>query len=315
MKSKKIIVLGGCGYIGSKLVNQLLNRNYKVMVIDTMWFGDYLKKNKNLTKKKLDIRDIQKTSFRGYDTIIHLANIANDPSVDLNTSLSWEVNVLATNEILKKAINEKVKKFIFSSSGSVYGIREEKQVVETTSMTPISIYNKTKMIAERVIQSYSKKIRAYIVRPATVCGTSPRMRFDITVNALSKDAVIKKKINVDGGSQIRPNIHIDDIVNIFTSMCEDKIKPGVYNAGFENLKIIDIARLVAKNINSKIKINKKFDLRSYRLSSKKLIKSGFKPKKTINDAITEIEDLLLNKKYKISEQNYTVRWMKKRKIK
>lgn len=189
----KIIVTGGCGYVGSILVKKLI-KNHFVRVIDNQWFGNYLPENKNLEIVKADIRDISKDeNFKGYDAIIHLANIANDPSVDLDPSLSWEVNVLAAKKLIEISIKNNLKKFIYASSGSVYGIKDELNVTEDLDLFPISTYNKTKMICERLLLSYKDKIELFIVRPATVCGFSPRMRFDVSVNMLTLQALKKKK--------------------------------------------------------------------------------------------------------------------------
>ena len=243
----KILVLGGCGYIGSFLVSELLkNQKNKITVVDTQWFGKNLKKNKNLKFIKSDIREINKISFKKIDTIIHLANIANDPAVDLNPTLSWDINVLATKLIVERAIKFKVKKFIYASSGSVYGVKKERKVSELLSLNPISVYNKTKMIAERILISYKDKIKIYCIRPATVCGISPRMRFDVSVNMLTLQAIKFKKIKVYGGNQIRPNIHIKDLVNLLIFIILKNIKPGIYNAGFENFSILKIARIISK---------------------------------------------------------------------
>jgi nucleoside-diphosphate-sugar epimerase len=310
----KIIVLGGCGYIGSVLVQKLLKKNFKVLVIDTQWFGNYLKKNKNLKVIKCDIRNLNKIPFRGYNKIIHLANIANDPSADLDPNLSWEINVLSTHQIIYKAIDEGVKQFIFSSSGSVYGIKKENKVTEDLQPEPISIYNKTKMIAEKVLLSFSDKINLQIIRPATVCGISPRMRLDLTVNLLTMQAITKKQITVFGGKQKRPNIHIQDLTDIFIYFLENKIKNGIYNAGFENLSILNIAKIVKNKIPSKIRIKKSNDIRSYNIDSSKLIMTGYKPKFSIEDAICQIRDDFLNKKFLIKKEWFSVNWLKKIKI-
>lgn len=247
----KICILGGCGYIGSVLTEKLIKKN-KVKVIDIQWFGNELKKHKNLKIVKKDIRNLELKDLKGFDILIHLANIANDPSVELKPTLSWEVNVLATMSIAELAAKAKIKKIIFSSSGSVYGIKKEKNVTENLSLKPISVYNKTKMIAERVLLSYSDKIKIYCVRPATVCGYSPKMRFDISVNMLTLQALKKKRINVFGGSQIRPNIHIKDLTNLFNNLIFKNIEPGIYNAGFENTKIIDLAKKIKNKIPCEI---------------------------------------------------------------
>lgn len=308
----KILVLGGCGYIGSSLVNKLLeNKKNKVTVIDTQWFGKNLKKNKSLKIIKSDIREINKISFKKIDTIIHLANIANDPAVDLNPTLSWDVNVLATKLIIEQAIKFKVKKFIYASSGSVYGVKKEKKVNEYLSLNPISVYNKTKMIAERVLLSYKDKIKIYCIRPATVCGMSPRMRFDVSVNMLALQAIKYKKIKVYGGNQIRPNIHIKDLVNLFIFIISKNIKPGIYNAGFENFSILKIARIISEIIECKINILDLKDIRSYRLDSTKILRTGFNPKYGIRDAINEIINKLKNNNYKIKKTAFSVKWLKR----
>ena len=210
----RIVVTGGCGYIGTCLTEDLLKNGFKVIVIDNQWFGNYLKRHKNLKVIKKDIREINDIKLKNIYAIVHLANIANDPGVDLNPTLSWEVNVLATKYLLEKAKKLKVKKFIYASSGSVYGIKKEKKVTEELDLVPISTYNKTKMIAEKIIKSYENDMKVYCIRPATVCGYSPRMRLDVSVNALTFQALNKKEINVFGGSQVRPNIHMKDMIGV-----------------------------------------------------------------------------------------------------
>jgi len=244
-----------------------------------------------------------------------LAGIANDPGADLNETLSWNINVLATRQLIEKAINNKVKHFIFASSGSVYGVKKEKNVTENLSLVPISTYNKTKMIAENVLMSYKNKIKIHIIRPATVCGISPRMRFDVSVNLLTMHAVKKKKIIVLGGSQVRPNIHIKDMVRVYTHFLKKKKLPcGAYNAGFENLSIKSIANKIKEKTKSKIFIKKSNDPRSYRQSSSKLIRTGFRPKHTVNDAIDELIKSFKEKKINVNNINFTVKWMKKLKL-
>ena len=240
-----ILILGGGGYVGTPLTSKLLeNKKNKITVVDTFWFGNFLNKNKRLKIIKKDIREVDTKWFRGIDCIIHLANIANDPAVDLNPNLSWDVNVIASMKIMKFAIKNKVKKFIFASSGSVYGVKKEKKVTEDLDLVPISVYNKTKMIAERVFMSFKNEIRINCIRPATVCGVSPRMRFDVSVNLLTLQAIKKKQITVFGGNQIRPNIHILDMIRLYEFFLKRNIPSGFYNAGFENLKIINIAKMI-----------------------------------------------------------------------
>lgn len=307
-----IMVTGGCGYVGSILTPKLLDLGHHVTVYDIMWFGNFLKEHRNLNIVRGDIRNIDAVPMENVDAIIHLANIANDPCGDLNAKLSWEVNVLATMGMVEKAIANKVKQFVFSSSGSVYGVKEEPQVTEELSLVPISDYNKTKMISERVLLSYKDKIIVQIVRPATVCGYSPRMRLDLSVNMLTMQALAKGKITVFGGNQTRPNIHIQDITNVFIHFLGlgDKAT-GIYNAGFENISILDIAQIAAEFIPAEIVVTESNDPRSYRLNADKLLKTGFKPKFKVVDAIKEIIAAFRSGKLKDEDGCYNVRTMKR----
>ena len=283
----KILVTGGCGYVGTILVPQLLAMKHKVDVIDTQWFGNYLKVNPDLNIIKKDIRDLDSYSFEETD-VIHLANIANDPSVELEPTLSWEVNCLATQQILDKASREGVKQFIFASSGSVYGLKEEENVTEDLSLLPISVYNKTKMVSERVALSYEDKLKIHVIRPATVCGYSPRMRLDLSVNLLTMQALEKKQITVLGGEQTRPNIHIKDMIRVYEHFINNHNLPsGFYTVGFENISITNIAKIKEK-ISCEIIVKESNDIRSYRQNSDKLISTGFTQKFFIDDAIEDI---------------------------
>ncbi len=313
----KIAILGGLGYTGTILTKKLLQEGHKVLALDTFWFGDKIKKNKNLKKIKIDVRNIDQISLKGVEKVVHLANIANDPSVDLKPGLSWEVNALATKIIIEKCIKDKVKHFIFASSGSVYGLKKEKKVTEDLSLEPISTYNKTKMVAERIIQSYKDDIKYHIIRPATVCGYSPRMRLDVTVNMFVYQAIKKKSIEVHGGKQIRPNIHIQDLTNVYLHFLKNNnLKSGIFNAGFENLSILDIAKKVSKICKCKLKIKKKInDQRSYRQNSDKLISTGFKKKYNIEDAIYELSQKLKDKTLIPNDTCFTVKYMKKKDLK
>jgi nucleoside-diphosphate-sugar epimerase len=307
-----ILITGGCGYTGTLLTRDLIELGHNITVIDTQWFGNYLTPQKNLKILKLDVRDYSKIPLEKIDTVIHLANIANDPSVELNSKLSWEVNVLATQRLIENSINNKVKHFIFASSGSVYGVKKEEKVTEELSLIPISTYNKTKMIAERVLQSYKDKIKIHIIRPATVCGFSPRMRLDVSVNMFAFQALKFQSMSVFGGDQVRPNIHIQDLINVYKHFILNSDLPGgFYNAGFENLKIIDIAKEVAKIIPSKIEIKEiGDDPRSYRQDSSKLLLTGFKKNFSVCDAIKEIKEKFEQRKFTESDRCYTVKWMK-----
>ena len=225
----KILVTGGCGYVGTVLVQKLLADDHYVNVIDTQWFGNHLTINENLEVTKQDIRDVNENQLGGIDTIIHLANIANDPAVELNPTLSWEVNVLAAQQLADLAVRNGVKQFIYASSGSVYGVKDEPQVTEDLTLVPISVYNKTKMVAERVLLSYVGKMQVHCLRPATVCGWSPRMRLDVSVNMLTFQALKNGKITVFGGDQTRPNIHIKDLINVYKHLLKNpRIQSGCY---------------------------------------------------------------------------------------
>lgn len=308
----KIVITGGCGYTGSVLTKKLLNRGHKVTVIDTEWFGNYLPEHKNLEIIKSDIQNAREFNLKGFDSLIHLANIANDPGVELNQTLSWEVNVLSSQLLVERAISDGVKQIIYASSGSVYGVKSESHVTEDLELVPISTYNKTKMASERVILSYKDDIAVHSIRPATVCGLSPRMRFDVSVNLLSLQAFQKSKLTVFGGEQIRPNIHIDDLAEVYIHFLENSnLSSGVYNAGFENLSIIEIAKLISSKIESDIHIVDSNDPRSYRLDSSKLLSTGFTPKKSVSIAIDEILESLKNGIVSDRDEWHTVKWMQK----
>ena len=307
------LITGGCGYIGTLLTKHLLSKKNRVTVVDNCWFGNFHKKNKMLKVIKKDMRNFEDLNINGINTIIHLANIANDPTVELNPTLSWEVNVLASKLIARHAVKNKVKKIIFLSSGSVYGVKKEKKVTENLKLNPISTYNKTKMIAERVFLSFKDKIDIMCIRPATVCGLSERLRLDLTVNKLTYDAFYKKKIFVDGGSQIRPNIHIKDLISAIDYLVfrKKKFNHNIYNVGFENLMISEIANKIQNKIDAKIVVNKNRDIRSYRQDSSRLLKSGFKPKYSVDFAIDELINFFQTKsKFNFTNKNFNLLRMK-----
>ena len=307
----RIIVTGGSGYKGAVLIPKLLDDGHDIVCIDTFWFGDHLEDNPSLEKIKSDIRDINNIPMKGVDAIIHLANIANDPAVELNPTLSWETNVLASHQLADKAVRNGVKQIIYASSGSVYGIKEELKVTEDLPLVPISVYNKTKMIAERVFLSFKDHLDVKCIRPATVCGYSPRMRLDVSVNMLTSQAIKNKKITVFGGNQTRPNIHIQDMANVYRHFLHNtNIPSGCYNAGFENISIFEIAKKVQAKIDAEIIITESNDPRSYRQDSSKLLMTGFKPEYSVSSAINEIIEAFQSGKLKEKENCYTVKWMK-----
>lgn len=304
-----IFVTGGCGYKGTVLVPKLLARGDSVVVLDTMWFGNYLTPHPNLTIIKGDVRDSHAVDLSGVDAVIHLSSVANDPCGDLDPKLTWEISALATMQLADKAVRQGVKQFIYASSGSVYGIKEEEQVTEDLELEPISEYNKTKMVSERVLLSYADKIMVQIVRPATVCGYSPRMRLDVAVNLLTMQALSKGKITVLGGDQTRPNIHMQDITDVYLFFLDHQEATGVFNAGFENISILDIAKLVTKYVDVEIEIKESSDPRSYRVNSDRLLMAGFKPKKTVEDAIREVIVKFRDGSLADEDRYYNLRWM------
>ena len=307
----KLLVTGGCGYKGSVLIPLLLADGHTVVSIDTQWFGNELPEHPCLTNLKLDIRDTDAIPLEGIDAIIHLANIANDPAVELNPTLSWEVNVLAGQQLADRAIRAGVKQFLFASSGSVYGVKDEPRVTEDLTLVPISVYNKTKMVAERVFLSYADKMQVHCIRPATVCGLSPRIRLDVSVNMLTYQGLKNGKITVFGGNQTRPNIHINDLANVYRHFLANPSLPSdCYNAGFENIKIIDIAKKVQKVTGAEVVVSESNDPRSYRQDSSKLLGTGFQPQFSVQTAIDEISAAYNSGKLPDGENCYTVKWMK-----
>jgi nucleoside-diphosphate-sugar epimerase len=276
-----------------------------------MWFGNFLAPQDRLMVIRGDVRDAGAIDLRGIDTIIHLASVANDPCGDLDPKLTWEISALATMRLADKAVREGVSRFIYASSGSVYGVKEEAQVTEDLELEPLSEYNKSKMVAERVLLSYQNDLVVQIVRPATVCGYSPRMRLDVSVNMLTMQALTASRITVFGGNQVRPNIHIDDVTDLYLFLLDHPEHSGIYNAGFENLSIMDIARQVTEQIPAEIVTTPSNDPRSYRVNSDKLLTAGFKPKKTVADAIREIVVKFQRGELKNEDRHYNLRWMQR----
>ena len=193
---KKILVLGGSGYQGVKLIRELIKRKYKVINVDKNLFGNYFIKHKNVRNYELDIMDVNKINIKKVYAWIHLISIANDPMTDLDPALSWQTSALGSKILIEHLIRNKVRKLIYASSGSVYGIKKTKKVTEKLKLHPISTYNKVKMVTERILISYKRSIDLIILRPATICGVSDRMRLDLTVNTLTFQALKKKQIRV-----------------------------------------------------------------------------------------------------------------------
>jgi nucleoside-diphosphate-sugar epimerase len=306
----RLLVTGGCGYVGTALTHALLDRTpHDVVVLDAQWFGNFLRPDPRLRVLKMDVRQIDDVDLTPFDAVFHLANIANDPSVELNPYVSWEVNVLATMRLIDRAVRHGVQQFIFASSSSVYGVKTEPQVTEDLELVPLSEYNKTKMVAERVILSYAGSTVTTIIRPATVCGFSPRMRLDVVVNLLTMQALANGKMTVLGGDQVRPNIHIDDLVDLYLFALEHRLA-GVYNAGFENISVMDIARAVAREAPAEIAVLPSNDPRSYSVCSDRLLATGFAPRRTVADAIREMVAAYRRGDLKNEPAWHNVKWMK-----
>jgi len=307
----RILVTGGCGYKGTVLVPKLLMLGHEVTVVDTQWFGNHLAPHPNLKVLPLDVRDIERVPVEGQQAVIHLSSVANDPCSELDPKLTWEISALATMQLADRAARCGVKQFIYASSGSVYGVKLEEQVTEDLALTPLSEYNKTKMVSERVLMSYADRMAVQIVRPATVCGYSPRMRLDVSVNMLTLQALTLGHINVFGGTQTRPNIHIDDITDVYMHLLAKPELTGIYNAGFENLTILEIAERVQRHVQAQIRITPSNDPRSYRVNSDKLLATGFRPRKSVDEAIRDLVGRYRANQLRDEDQFHNLKWMQR----
>ncbi|MCA6246177.1 MAG: SDR family oxidoreductase [Phenylobacterium sp.] len=306
-----LLVTGACGYKGSVLVPKLLAAGHRVTAFDIQWFGNELPAHDRLTVIAGDVRDVHAVPLEDVDAIIHLASVANDPCGDLDPRLTWEISALATMRLADQAVRKGVRQFIYASSGSVYGVKDEPEVTEDLEPEPLTEYNKTKMVAERVLLSYADQMSVQIVRPATVCGVSPRMRLDVSVNMLTMQALTNGRITVFGGDQVRPNIHIDDITDLYIFLLERPGITGVFNAGFENISIREIAERVARSIPAEIVVTPSNDPRSYRQNSDKLRQAGFSPRKTVDDAIREIVVAYQRGDLKDIDRWHNLKWMQR----
>ena len=301
---KNILVIGGGGYVGTHLTTQLIQKNYVVTVFDLFIYGNFLVKDKNLNVIKGDIRDLSllKKIIRNFDCIIHLACISNDPSFDLNPELGKSINFDPFEDLVKISKENGVERFIYASSSSVYGVKSENDVDEKFSLEPLTDYSKYKALCEDILLRYNdKNFTCCIVRPATVCGYSKRQRLDLVVNILTNLAYNSGEVSIYGGSQLRPNININDMSNAYIFLLNQSkklISGEIFNIGFENYSVNTICGLVTKNIKKKINIKylKSEDNRSYHISSKKIQnKLGFKNFYSIEDAIVELINAFENK--------------------
>lgn len=311
----KIAVTGGAGYVGSMLVPRLLKMGHEVTVLDTFWYGDTLNPHKKLKKLIGDIRQPQalRDAFKGADAVIHLACISNDPSFDLDPKLGREVNYEAFKGILKAVKVCNVQKFIYASSSSVYGVSDHANVTEDHPCKPLTDYSKFKRSCELDLKFQGVgHCKWIIIRPATVCGYAPRLRLDLVVNAMTIKAITSGVIPVHGGGQLRPNINIKDMVKVYEKALEANVTEKVYNAGFENKSLSDIAELVRKNVGDtvELKYETSNDPRSYHINSDKIAEIGFQPTHSISEAISSlvtaktlhlIKDVLSSKYYNIQK--------------
>jgi nucleoside-diphosphate-sugar epimerase len=298
-----ILVTGGAGYIGSVLVPKLLAKGYRVKVLDLYMFGenvlDTVKDHPNLKQIKGDIRDrkLLERVIPGCDAVIHLACISNDPSFELNPPLGKSINYDAFFDLVDVSKESGVHRFIYASSSSVYGIKEEENVTENLPLQPLTDYSKYKALCEEILlKKREPGFITLILRPATVCAYSPRLRLDLTVNILTNHAVNNRLINVFGGQQMRPNIHIEDVAALYVQALEwpdEKIDGRIFNAGYENRRVSEIAAIVREIVGPEVQIvtTPTHDNRSYHISSEKIKRElGFVPQHTIGDAVRDLVD-------------------------
>jgi nucleoside-diphosphate-sugar epimerase len=304
-----VLVTGGAGYVGSALVPRLLKEGYKVKVLDLYIFGDNVlesvKGNPNLQEIKGDLRDqaLLKEILPGCDSVIHLACISNDPCFELNPELSKSINYDAFRPLVEISKQSGVRRFIYASTSSVYGVSEAENVTEDHPLLPITDYNKYKGMCEPVLfEHQSADFTTVAIRPATVCGYAPRQRLDLTVNILTNHAINNGKITIFGGEQMRPNIHIEDMVDLYVMLLtidSGRIAGKSFNAGYENHKVRELAEIVQQVMAQKMPEKGELlvekvpseDIRSYRICSDKIKQElGFTPKRTIEDAVNDLID-------------------------
>jgi nucleoside-diphosphate-sugar epimerase len=309
----RVCVTGGCGYIGSALVPKLLEEGHSVRVVDAMWFGNRLEPHAELETIEYDLRGGD-PPVEGCAAVIHLAAIANDPCGDLDARLTWEVNALATVRLAQKCAKLGIRQMIFASSASIYGIKDNRPVTEDEPFEPVSDYNKTKLVGERALLSFSRDMNVQIVRPATVCGFSPRMRLDVIVNMLTAQAIEKGRITAHcgahGGNLMRPHAHIDDLTDLYVWLLDRPYLKGPFNAGFENLSVGDLAEAIRGETGADVEFTEVADKRSYAVDSSSLRRAGFVPRSSVNDAIREMALGWRAGKIKREPTSINLEWMR-----
>ena len=317
MKKRTVVVFGGGGYVGSALVPMLLTKDFKVKVFDTFWYGRSVFasviNNPNLQLITGDIRDINAVSevLKNATDVIHLACISNDPSFDLNPLLGKSINLDSFAPLVNIAKLSGVQRFIYASSSSVYGVKEEERVTEELSLEPLTDYSKFKAICEEIIlEKNSTDFMCTVLRPATICGVSTRQRFDLSVNILTNHAINLSKITVFGGEQFRPNLHIQDMARAYIHILvhEKNTKGLIFNVGGENLSLNQIAIKVRDQIDPSLNIEHQDtnDLRSYRVDSSRILSElGFKIVYSVDQAIKDLQNAFIEKRYKNSLKNST----------
>jgi nucleoside-diphosphate-sugar epimerase len=296
-----VLVTGGAGYVGAVLVPKLLDKGYRVKVLDLYIYGEHVldavKDNHGLEQIKGDIRDraLLEKVIPGCDAVIHLACISNDPSFELDPALGRSINYDAFLDLVDVSKNSGVHRFVYASSSSVYGIKKEENVTEDLLLQPLTDYSKYKALCEEVLlKEREPGFVTMILRPATVCGYSPRLRLDLTVNILTNHAVNKRRITVFGGQQMRPNIHIEDMTDLYVKSLQwpdETIDGKIFNAGYENYRIIEIAKMVRNVVGKDVEIvtTPTDDHRSYHISSDKTKRElGFAAQHTIEDAVYDL---------------------------
>ncbi|MCH8181687.1 MAG: SDR family oxidoreductase [Proteobacteria bacterium] len=296
-----VLVTGGAGYVGSALVPKLIEAGHQVTVLDLYLFGDHifesLGANGCLREVKGDLRDpaMVESALTGCDAVIHLACISNDPSFELNPALGKSINYDSFRPLVRAAKRAGVRRFIYASSSSVYGIKDDPEVTEDLPLDPLTDYSKYKAMCEKVLaEEREPGFVTLTIRPATVCGYAKRLRLDLTVNILTNHAVNNGRITVFGGSQKRPNLNIEDMTDLYVQCLQypnELIDGKTYNAGYENHAVADIAEMVRGAVGNGVEVvtESTDDLRSYHVSSALIKKElGFVPVHTIGDAVTSL---------------------------